>query len=197
MATELKSERGMTMVELLVGTAVTIGVLGVTTSVLTQSSRMFTQQRTSMESRNSAGAAVDTMVRLIRQSSCLSDTDVSCASVNPDPDNNNTFDSVRVQGDWNPRDGVLDDPYEDVLFVVANGILWKREPNDPVLVEFGDGVQALRFAYTDQNGAPMTVAQAKARAHLIGGANITVVSTAPQGLGTITSTSAVSIRRKK
>lgn len=197
MATELKSERGMTLVELLVGTAVTIGVLGVTTSILTQSGRMFTQQRTEMESRNSAGAAVDTMVRLIRQSSCESDTAVSCASIDPDPDNNNTFDSVRVRGDWNPRDGVIDDPYEDVLFVVADNILWKREPGDASLVEFGDGVEAIRFSYTDQNGLPMTVAQAKARAHLIGGANITVVSRAPQGLGSITSTSAVSIRRKK
>ena len=40
--------------------------------------------------------------------------------------------SVRVQADWNPRDGVLDDPYENVLFVVAGNTLWKREPKVPV-----------------------------------------------------------------
>lgn len=197
MATELKSERGMTMVELLVGTAVTISVLGITTSVLTQSSKMFTQQRTAMESRNSAGAAMDSLVRLLRQSSCLSDTTVYCNSIFPDEDSNNILDTVRVQGDWNPRDGALDDPYEDVYFVVLNGILFKREPTDVALVEFGDGIEALRFTYTDQNGGPMTVAQAEARPDLISGANITVVTTPSQGLPSVTSTTAVSIRRKK
>ena len=197
MATELKSETGMTMVELLVGAAVTICVLGVSTTVLVQSSQMFTQQRSAMDSRNNAGAAMDTIVRLMRQSSCESDTDVNCNSIDPDPDNNGVFDSVRIRGDWNPRDKALDDDYEDVIFLVANNTLFKREPTDAALVEFGDGVEAIRFTYTDQNGAPMTVAQAKARAHLIGGANITLVSTPPQGLVSITSTSAVSIRRKK
>lgn len=197
MATELTSERGMTMVELLVGTAVTICVLGMTTSVLTRSSRMFTQQNAAMESRNSTGAAIDTLVRLMRQTSCISDTAVYCNSLNPDPDNNNVFDSVRVQGDWNPRDGALDDPYEDVIFVVADNVLFKREPTDASLVAFGDGVNAIRFTYTDQNGLPMTVATAKARPDLIAGANITVVSTPPRGLVSMTSTSAISIRRKK
>ena len=197
MATQLKSETGMTMVELLVGAAVTICVLGVSTTVLVQSSQMFTQQRSAMDSRNNAGAAMDTIVRLMRQSSCESDTDVNCNSIDPDPDNNGVFDSVRIRGDWNPRDKALDDPYEDVIFRVANNTLFKMEPTDASLVEFGDGVEAIRFTYTDQNGAPMTVAQAKARAHLIGGANITLVSTPPQGLVSITSTSAVSIRRKK
>lgn len=197
MATELKSETGMTMVELLVGAAVTICVLGVSTTVLVQSSQMFTQQRSAMDSRNNAGAAMDTIVRLMRQSSCESDTDVNCNSIDPDPDNNGVFDSVRIRGDWNPRDKALDDPYEDVIFRVANNTLFKMEPTDASLVEFGDGVEAIRFTYTDQNGEPMTVAQAKARAHLIGGANITLVSTPPQGLVSITSTSAVSIRRKK
>ena len=60
-----------------------------------------------------------------------------------------------------------------------------------------DGVEAIRFTYTDQNGAPMTVAQAKARPDLIAGVNLTLVSTPPQGLVSVTSTSAVSIRRKK
>ena len=197
MATELKSEAGMTRVELLVGAAVTICVLGVSTTVLVQSSQMFTQQRSAMDSRNNAGAAMDTLVRLLRQTSCVSDTTVYCNSINPDPDNNGIFDTVRVQGDWNPRDGVLDDPYEDVIFRVVNNTLFKMEPTDASLVEFGDGVEAIRFTYTDQNGAPMTVAQAKARPDLIAGVNLTLVSTPPQGLVSVTSTSAVSIRRKK
>ena len=98
----------------------------------------------------------------------------------PDPDGNGVFDSVRVRADWNPRDGDFDDPYEDVLFVVANGMLWKREPTDAALVSFGDSVQSLRFTYTNQNGGPL--ANPVARPDLIGGVTITIVTTAGQGL---------------
>jgi type II secretory pathway pseudopilin PulG len=187
----------MTMVELLVGSAVMIMVLGVTTGVLTQSSRVFTQQRSAMDTRNSAGASIDMLVRLMRQSSCLSDKDVYCQSIIPDPDNNNVFDTVQVFGDWNPRDGAFDDPYENVIFRVANNTLFKMEPTDPGLVEFGDGVQSIRFAYTNQNGVAMTVANAKARPDLITGVTMTVVTIPPQGLVPVTSSSTISLRRKK
>jgi prepilin-type N-terminal cleavage/methylation domain-containing protein len=191
----LSSERGMTMVELLVSSAVMLVVLSVTTTVMTKSSTMFTQQRAALGGRNSAGAAVDLLTRLLRQSSCLSATAVYCQSIFPDPDGNNLFDSVRVQADWNPRDGDINDPYEDVLFVVANGILWKREPSDAALVAFSDQVQSLRFTYTNQNGG--VLANPVARPDLIGGATVTVVTTAGRGFPAVTSTSAISLRRIK
>ena len=89
------------------------------------------QQRAALDGRNSAAASVDLLARLLRQSSCVSATNVYCQAIFPDPDDNGVFDSVRVQADWNPRDGDLNDPYEDVLFVVANSTLWKREPTEP------------------------------------------------------------------
>ena len=54
MAMTLSSERGMTMVELLVSSAVMLTVLSVTTTVMTKSSTMFTQQRAALDGRNSA-----------------------------------------------------------------------------------------------------------------------------------------------
>ena len=183
------------MVELLVSSAVMVIVLGVSTGVLMQSSRMFTQQRTAMDARNSAGASIDMLVRLMRQSSCISDTDVYCQSIVPDPENNGVFDSVQVRGDWNPRDGDMNDPYENVLFVVANNTLWKREPADQAPVPFGDGVQSIRFVYTNQNGGPL--ANPVARPDLIGGATMTVVTIPPRGLVPVTTTSSISLRRIK
>ena len=117
MAMTLSSERGMTMVELLVSSAVMLTVLSVTTTVMTKSSTMFTQQRAALDGRNSAAASVDLLTRLLRQSSCISATAVYCQSIFPDPDGNGVFDSVRVRADWNPRDGDLNDAYEDVVFV--------------------------------------------------------------------------------
>ena len=195
MAMKLSSERGMTMVELLVSSAVMLLVLGVSTTVMTKSSTMFSQQRAALDGRNSAAASVDLLTRLLRQSSCISATAVYCQSIFPDPDNNGVFDSVRVRGDWNPRDGDLNDPYEDVLFVVANGMLWKREPADPQLVSFGDQVQSLNFVYTNQNGGPL--ANPVARPDLIGGVRVTIVTTAGRGLPSVTSSSAIGLRRIK
>lgn len=201
----MTSERGFTMVELLVSSAVMVIVLGVSTTVLMQSSRMFTQQQLSMNNRNSAGASIDMLARLLRQSSCplSQDTNVYCQSIVPDPDGNGIFDSVRVRGDWNPRDNDFNDPYEDVLFTVAMantpaGPVWtlfKREPTDAQLVAFGEGVQSIRFTYTNQNGAPL--ANAVARPDLIGGVTMTVVTTPPQGLVPVTSSTAISVRRIK
>jgi len=191
----LASERGMTMVELLVSSAVMLVVLSVSTTVMTRSSTMFAQQRAALDGRNSAAASVDLLSRLLRQSSCVSATAVYCQSIFPDPDGNNIFDSVRVRADWNPRDGDLADAYEDVLFVVANGTLWKREPSDAALVSFGDQVQSLQFTYTNQNGGPL--ANPVARPDLIGGVTVTIVTTAGRGLPSVTSSSAISLRRIK
>ena len=191
----VRSERGFTMVELLVTSAVMVIVLTVTTGVLVKSSTMFTQQRASMDGRNSSAASIDMLARLLRQSSCISDTDVYCQAIWPDWDNNGVFDSVRVRSDWNPRDGDYGDPYEDVIFTVANGTLFKREPADAGLVAFGDGVQSIRFTYTNQNGGPL--ANPIARPDLIGGVTITVVTTPAQGLPPVTSSSTISVRRIK
>jgi len=194
-AMSVSSERGMSMIELLVTSAVMIIVLGVSTTVLTRSSTMFTQQRAALDGRNSAAASVDLLARLLRQSSCVSATNVYCQSIFPDPDVNGVFDSVRVQADWNPRDGVLDDPYEDVLFVVDGGTLWKREPADAAPVPFGDRVESLRFVYTNQNGGAL--ANPVGRPDLIGGVGITIVTTSGRGLPSVSSSSSVSIRRIK
>ena len=198
--TSMRSERGLTLVELLVTSLVMITVLGITTGLLVNASTMFTQQRTALEGRNSGAASLDMLTRLLRQSACVSATNVYCSSITPDPDGNGIFDSVRVQADWNPRNGLLTDPYEDVFFTVAADVtgrmvLWKREPADAALVAFGDGVLSLRFVYTNQNGGALP--NVVARPDLIGGVAMTVVTEAARGLPAVTTTTAISLRRVK
>ena len=55
--------------------------------------------------------------------------------------------------------------------------------------------QSLRFTYTNQNGGPL--ANPVGRPDLIGGVNVTIVTTAGRGLPSVTSTSAISLRRIK
>ena len=74
-------------------------------------------------------------------------------------------------------------------------MLWKREPADAGLVSFGERVESLRFTYTNQNGG--VLANPVARPDLIGGVNVTIVTTAGRGHPSVTSTSAISLRRIK
>ena len=47
-----------------------------------------------------------------------------------DPDGNGALDSIGIISDWNPHDGVPDDPYENIRFTVAGNTLFKQEPTD-------------------------------------------------------------------
>ena len=183
------------MVELLVSSAVMVVVLSVSTTVLTKSSTIFTQQRGALNGRNSAAASIDLLSRLLRQSSCISATNVYCQSIFPDPDNNGVFDSVRVRADWNPRDGALNDPYENVLFVVANGTLWKREPADAalVVVRRQRAVAALHLHQPERRraGQPCRASRPDRRCHGHHRHH------RRSGLPAVTSASTVSVRRIK
>lgn len=198
MAMTPSSERGLTMVELLVSSAVMMTVLMVTTSVMVSSSTMFGQQGAAMNARETTGAGMDLMTRLIRQSSCPAASSVWawCYSINPDPLNTNTFNRIQVQGDWNPRDGDTFDSYENVAFYVVDGTLFKQEPNEAA-VPLGTGVQSIAFTYADQNGVAMTGAAAKARSNLIGSVTVTIVSDPGGGMPLVTNRSTISLRRIK
>ena len=153
---------------------------------------MFTQQRAALDGRNSAAASIHLLTRLLRHV-VISATDCT-------PRSTRIQQPVRLgagQADWNPRDGDLR-PLRGRPVRGANGTIWKREPADAGLVSFGDRVQSLTFTYTNQNGAPLTnVAKVKPRPDLIGGVNVTIVTTPGPGLPSVTSTSAISLRKIK
>ena len=181
----MRDQRGFSLAETLIVTAVLVVALGIATSLFVQGNNTYAAQRDYDEARSSAAAALDMTVRLLR----------GATTVVPDPDGNNVMDSVRVTSDWNPRDGDLTDSYEDVRFTVAAGELLKQEPADAAPVAFADRIASISFSYWDTNGVAIAN-PAAADIDNIGLVRVTVVTTAINGRQ-ITLTSSASLRRNE
>lgn len=179
------NERGFSLVEVLVVTVVLVIALGIATQIFVQGNAAYATQRAYDEARSNAGAALDMTVRLLR----------SADTIFPDPDGNLAADSIRIVGDWNPRDGDTADPYEDVLFTTAGGILFKQEPADVAPVAFAERIGSITFTYRNSAGTllPTPWTAAPAQLALVG---VTVQSTPINGL-TVTMTSSASVRRRE
>lgn len=143
---------GFTLIELLCVTVILLITMGLTAAMLTSTQRAYGAQRDRVETTLQARAAADMITRLVRMSGNDPFSLNYAPAIFADPDGNAAWDSIRVRADWNPADGDLDDPYEDITFTVVNGQLLKQEPSDgggPVL--FADNIQSVAFAYRDTN----------------------------------------------
>ncbi len=110
-------------------------VLGVVAQFVSRSSVTYAQQRDHIERRYTAATTADIILRLLRQAGTPGGA-MPAVTLQTDPDGNGVLDSIRIVSDWNPRDGVPDDPYENIEFTVAGNTLFKQEPTDlaPVAV---------------------------------------------------------------
>lgn len=144
-------EAGFTLVELLCVTVIVLITMGMTTAMLMSTQNVYGAQRERAETTHQARAAADTIARLVRMSG-NNPFGIAMTPIAANPDGNtNLFDSIRVQADWNPADGDVADPYEDMTFTVAGNQLFKTEPTDAGPVLFADNVQSVVFAYRDTN----------------------------------------------
>lgn len=176
-------ERGFSLVETLVVTVVLVIALGMATQIFVQGNTAYATQRAYDEARSNAAAALDMTVRLLR----------SAQTIVPDPDGNLAADSIRLVGDWNPRDGDTNDPYEDVRFTVNGGVLFKQEPADAAPVAFAERIASIAFTYRNGAGALLATPWTSGQNQLAF-VGVTVQSTPINGLQ-VTMASSASVRR--
>lgn len=181
----VRDERGFSLAETLIVTAIMVVALGISTSLFIQGNNAYATQRDYDDARNNAAAALDMTVRLLR----------SATTIVADPDGNNAADSIRIVGDWNPRDGDTNDAYEDVTLTVAGGTLFKREPADAAPVAFAERIGSMTFTYRNSTGGaiatPWTAPQ-----NTLAFVNVAVQSTPINAL-TIAVSSAASVRGRE
>lgn len=147
---DVRGAAGFTLVELLVVTVVVLVTMGLAAAAMLSTQRAYGAQRERIETTHQAQAAIEMIARLVRMSG-NNPFGLALVPLDVDPDGNGTLDSVRVRADWNPADGDLADPYEDITFTVAGNQLFKQEPADAGPVLFADNIQSLAFAYRDTN----------------------------------------------
>lgn len=175
---------GFSLVELLVTLVVMLAVLATVTQIVVRANVVYAQQRDHYDRRYNTTTSVEMIVRLLRQATVIT----------VDPDGNNQMDSVRIQADWNPRDGDPNDPYETITFTRVGTTIFKQEPADAAPVAFTDNVEALSFAYFNPAGGAVLNPTAVTQNQL---AYVTVSATASavDGQPGVTVQSSASIRR--
>ncbi len=90
--------------------------------------------------------------------------------IDPDPDGDGVFNDVRLRSDYNPADGDVDDPGEDLVFFLRADTMYVRSGVDGEDEPYLIGVDSLAFEYYDRDGAlivdPDRVASRAISAHL-------------------------------
>ena len=141
---------GFTLLELLISTAILTIVLGSITTGIVSIQRGYTLQNRIVEAQDNARLALETMVRLVRVAG-NDPQELAFQALDPDPDGNSQLDDIRLRADWNPADGDLDDPREDIIFSTSSDQMFKEEPGDGGPLVLADRIQSVAFTYRDKD----------------------------------------------
>ena len=143
-----QGQKGFSLVELLIVIALLSVLMSITGQILVQVQGGYVSQNELMEAQHYAMATMDTLARLIRQAG-NDPQRIDFVPLDPDPDGNGEWDSIHIRSDWNPPDGLLDDPNEDIVFSTQNGTLFVEESGQAP-TKFLDGIESVTFSYYDR-----------------------------------------------
>lgn len=191
-------EQGFSLVEMVTVVGVLAIVLLLVGQIVERVQRQYETQRRQVEAADNARAALDTIVRLVRLAGNNPRGLVGLQAIAPDLDGNGLLDTIAFQSDWNPADGVLSDPYENISFFVADGQLMKREAGDPPEgVEFAPGVESIAFAYADTHMSPLANPAASAGQIAYVSISLVMRPPGPNPPPPLTITSGAAVRRRE
>lgn len=156
----LESERGFTLVEFMIAAAIMTAVLGATVALARQIQGSYGTQLDDATAEQEARYALDWIARDLRSAASdpyeiIADNQEVWLDPNAGADDD---DSVRVQADINPPDGVLDDDGENVTiaFDSANSVITRQDANadNPAALAMTEAIFTdLRFTYLDASRA--------------------------------------------
>jgi prepilin-type N-terminal cleavage/methylation domain-containing protein len=189
-----RGERGFSLIEMLTVVGVLAAVLLAVGQLVDRLQRQYDTQRRQIEVVDNARAALDTLMRLTRQAGNNPRGLVGLQSVLPDVDGNGLPDSIAFQSDWNPADGAVSGPYENIVFFVAGGRLMKREAGDPPEgEEFASGIESIAYSYFDTEMNPLAAVPPSGQIAYV--AIALVVQ--PAGAPPLTISSGAAVRRRE
>ena len=168
------NERGFTLVEFLIATAIVTAVLGGTVAIASQMQRAYTTQLDAITVEEEARFSIDWIETALRSagsnpykigaSACAAATFLA---IRMDPDGDGVQDDIRINADINPPNGLLggvlgtcNESNEDVTisFDSANSVITRRDNNtDGAAVVMTEPVITdVAFAYLNSAGATTT-----------------------------------------
>lgn len=149
---------GFTLPELIIAMTMLSLVMASMVSVMLKVQRDYIRQRNQINSVEALRTTEMLLTRVMRTARANPLAVTNLTSITPDPLAHGVFDNVRVRSDFNPADGDVADPLEDVLVSVSNDTLRIRwtagTSTEPVVFPVSD----LRFAYFTADGTAVTTA---------------------------------------
>jgi len=155
------SEKGFTLVEFMIAALVMSFVLGGTVMLATQLQQSYSTQLEDAALEQEARYALDWIARDLRQATSDPYHEIdSDQELFIDPNAGTDLDdSIRIQADINPPDGVLDDDGEDITieFDAVNGVITREDTIASTTEDMTDGIFTdLQFTFLDSSGTATT-----------------------------------------
>jgi prepilin-type N-terminal cleavage/methylation domain-containing protein len=146
---------GFTLVEMLVSLTLFSIVAGAVTVMITQTQRDYTRQREVVRLQENMRTAELVLTRLLR-SATVDPMSTNVGVVTVDPLAHGVFDNIRVRSDFNPADGDVLDPLEDVLVYTNSDTLYVRWVAGAVPQAVAYPVRSILFEYFAADDTPVT-----------------------------------------
>ena len=149
--------------ELLITLTLLTVILGALMGTVLQVQRSFTLQQSRVHAQESLRVA-EYVIGTVLRSAEADPSSAGNSLLDPDPSNSGRFDRVRVVSDFNPVDGDVADPLEDVLVYVRNDTLYIRWQAGATAQAMAAPVDTLLFQYYDDAGTELTTSATVASA---------------------------------
>lgn len=151
----LRRRSGATLIELLI-TLVVLGIVfaGIIGALLSMQ-RGHIRQREVARAEDALRVAESALTSLLRGAGA-NPFAISGPTLNPDPLNNGVFNNVRIVSDFNPADGNVTGPLEDVLVFVASDTLYIRWQAGTAPAPVAFPVSGLLCEYFTADGVQLT-----------------------------------------
>jgi prepilin-type N-terminal cleavage/methylation domain-containing protein len=149
---------GFTLVEVMISLTMLAIIMGGVVSVMMSMQRGYIQQREIARTEDALRVAELTITRIL-QTAGSNPLNIPTTAANPPritTDLAAPFDTLRVVADFNPVDGDVNDPLEDMVVYALNDTLFVRWQNGGAVAPVAFPVRTLVFQY-DSAGTILTV----------------------------------------
>lgn len=154
---QIRSGAGFTLVELIVVITILSVVLAALMGVMLSIQRTYVSLRETARAQESLRTAHFVLGTIFRTAGA-DPQNTGLTLLDPDPQSHGTFDNVRVVSDFNPADGDVADPLEDVLVWVDTDTLFVRWQAGGADLPLAFPFIELRFEYYQTDGTLLTTA---------------------------------------
>jgi prepilin-type N-terminal cleavage/methylation domain-containing protein len=149
------SRSGFTLIESLIALGLLAVVGTAITALVLSTQRDYVEQRERVQAEETIRSVESLLTRVLRTAR-VDPRRLNIGRLDADPDGSGVFDDLRVRSDFNPVDGDVLDPLEDVQIRVVNDTLQVRWQAVGMFEPAAAPIRSVRFFYHATDGTALT-----------------------------------------